>query len=251
MRRATALGLALLLPLAAAAQRSGFEFMGPATQALQRDDTQNPGFLWVAEGQALWRRPGGDGTPACSGCHGDDPATAMRGVAARHPAWSEALGRPVTLAQRINHCRETRQQQRPWAPESPELLAMETVVALASRGLRQAPPADARLAPHVARGRALFERRLGALQLSCAQCHDQRAGLRLGASPIPEGHANGYPTYRLEWQAIGSLERRLRNCMTGVRAEPFAFGAPEFVDLTLYLARRGAGLTMEAPAVRP
>lgn len=250
MRRAALLGLALL-PLAVAAQRSGFEFMGPATQALQTDDTQNPGFLWVAEGEALWRRPGASGTPACSGCHGATPASQMRGVAARHPAWSEALGRPVTLAQRINHCRETRQQATPWRPESPELLAMEAVVALASRGLPQAPPDDARLAPHVERGRALFERRLGALQLSCAQCHTQRAGGRLGASPIPEGHPNGYPTYRLEWQSLGSLERRLRNCMTGVRAEPYAFGAPEFVDLALYLARRSAGLAMEAPAVRP
>ena len=30
------------------------------------------------------------------------------------------------------------------------------------------------------------------------------------------------PEYRLEWQAMGSLDRRIRNCMVGVRAEPFA-----------------------------
>jgi sulfur-oxidizing protein SoxA len=39
--------------------------------------------------------------------------------------------------------------------------------------------------------------------------------------------------------------------MTGVRAEPFAADAPEWVELELYLAQRAAGLTIETPAVRP
>ena len=42
-------------------------------------------------------------------------------------------------------------------------------------------------------------------------------------------HPTGYPLYRLEWQDVGSLQRRLRNCMSGMRAEPFAFGSPEHV----------------------
>ena len=62
---------------------------------------------------------------------------------------------------------------------------------------------------------------------------------------IPQGHPTGYPIYRLEWQGLGSLQRRLRNCMSGVRAEPFAYGAIELVELELYLhaarARHAAG----------
>lgn len=42
---------------------------------------------------------------------------------------------------------------------------------------------------------------------------------------IPQAHPTGYPIYRLEWQSMGSLQRRLRNCMTGVRAEPYAYGS--------------------------
>ncbi|MEI7447490.1 MAG: sulfur oxidation c-type cytochrome SoxA, partial [Burkholderiales bacterium] len=101
------------------------------------------------------------------------------------------------------------------------------------------------------RGRRLFERRIGQLDLSCADCHDARCGLKLGGSTIPQGHANGYPLYRLEWQAIGSLQRRLRGCLAGVRAEPWPADAPEWTELELYLARRGAGLPVETPAVRP
>jgi sulfur-oxidizing protein SoxA len=39
--------------------------------------------------------------------------------------------------------------------------------------------------------------------------------------------------------------------MTGVRAEPFAFGAQEYVDQELFLTARARGLAMETPAVRP
>ena len=74
---------------------------------------------------------------------------------------------------------------------------------------------------------------------------------RLGGSPIPQAHPTGYPIYRLEWQGLGSLQRRLRACMSGVRAEPFAWGAPELVELELYLARRARGMPLETPGVRP
>ena len=39
--------------------------------------------------------------------------------------------------------------------------------------------------------------------------------------------------------------------MTGIRAQPYDFGAPELVELELYLMSRAAGMPMEAPAVRP
>jgi len=50
---------------------------------------------------------------------------------------------------------------------------------------------------------------------------------------------------------VGSLQRRLRNCMIGVRAEPFEYGSPEFVELELYLTWRARGMKLETPAVRP
>jgi sulfur-oxidizing protein SoxA len=39
--------------------------------------------------------------------------------------------------------------------------------------------------------------------------------------------------------------------MTGIRAQPYDYGAPEFVDLELYLMTRARGLAVETPAVRP
>jgi sulfur-oxidizing protein SoxA len=175
----------------------------------------------------------------------------MRGVAARYPAFDAKVGRPVDLSQRINNCRTERQGAPALAAESHDLVALETFVAHQSRGLPIAPPQDARLASHVERGRALWQTQMGQLDLSCAQCHDDNPGRRVGGSVIPQGHPTGYPIYRLEWQSAGSLQRRLRGCMTGVRAEPYPYGAPELIDLELYLMTRAAGLAFETPAIRP
>lgn len=250
---AVAAALAGLVGLAGAAadgRRSGFDDMSAATQAMQRDDTANPGMLWVQEGEALWRRPEGAAGRACADCHGD-AAASMRGVAARHPAWDEADGRPIDLAGRIGQCREARQRAAPLAPEGEEPLALAAFVAHQSRGLPIAAPSDPRLAPAVERGRGLWHARRGQLDLSCAQCHDDNAGRRLAGSTIPQGHPTGYPIYRLEWQGVGSLQRRLRGCMAGVRAEAYPYGASEHVDIELFLMSRAAGMPLETPAVRP
>jgi sulfur-oxidizing protein SoxA len=232
-------------------RRSGFDDMSPPVQAMQRDDAQNPGMLWVGDGEAAWQvRPTTPGSASCGDCHGD-AGRSMRGVAARYPAWDDRLARPLNLQQRINQCRQRHQSAEPLVDESDALLALETYVGHQSRGLPIAPPADPRLDDWRARGAALFGQRIGQLDLSCSQCHDQRAGGRLAGSPIPQAHPTGYPIYRLEWQAIGSLQRRLRNCTIGVRAEPFAAGSDEAVQLELHLMRRAAGMPVETPAVRP
>src|SRR5207253_3984490 len=110
---------------------------------------------------------------------------------------------------------------------------------------------DERTRPFIETGRKFFQLRQGQLNLSCAQCHDDNWGQRLAAAPVPQAHPTGYPLYRLEWQGLGSLQRRLRNCLIGMRAEPYAYGAPETVALELYLMWRARGLKIETPAVRP
>ena len=131
------------------------------------------------------------------------------------------------------------------------MLSLETYVAHQSRGLPVSPPDDDRLEPFRRQGEQRFMQRIGQLNLSCAQCHDDNAGRRLGGSVIPQAHPTGYPLYRFEWQTLGSLRRRLRNCISGVRAESFAYGAQELVELELYLAAWAKGMLVETPGVRP
>lgn len=223
--------------------------MQPSTQALQKDDTQNPAMLWVKDGLLLWNKPEGLSAKSCASCHGE--IVRMKGVAARYPAYSSTQKRAINLTQQINFCRVNQQQASAWPAEHESLLGLEAAVATESRGLPITPPAQSPLADAQKRGEVLFNLRIGQVDLSCRDCHDSLAGKRLGGNVIPQGHATAYPIYRLEWQSVGSLQRRLRGCMTAVRAEPYAYGASELIDLEAYLAKRAAGMKLESPGVRP
>jgi L-cysteine S-thiosulfotransferase len=230
--------------------RSGYLDMSPSTRALQDDDAVNPAMLWVKQGQALYAQSTA-GIRSCSSCHQE--VTTLKGVATRFPKFDERLGRPLTLSQRINQCRIDHQASAPWPPASSALLSLEALIALQSRGETISGDVlqDKRLQSVLDQGKALYEQPMGQLNMACTQCHDQYAGKKLGSAVIPQGHPNGYPLYRLEWQELGSLQRRLRNCMSGVRAVPFAYDSAEMAALELFLKKRAVGLRLEAPALRP
>ena len=257
MRLAVAIVAVLLMADAVGAteippaeRRSGYSFMAPDTKAMQDDDSANPGMLWVLDGEALWKRKVGSADKACADCHGD-AGTSMKGIAAHYPAFDKVLGRPVELEARINLCRTNHQQASPLAYESRGLLALTAFVARQSKGVPIDTGSDPQLEPFIAKGRKLFMQRQGQLNLACANCHDDNWDKRLAGSAITQAHPTGYPLYRLEWQSLGSLQRRLRACMSGVRAQAYDYGAPELVELELYLMSRARGMPMEAPAVRP
>jgi sulfur-oxidizing protein SoxA len=245
-----AAGAALAAEIPQAERRSGYDFMKPDTKAMQDEDTANPGMLWVLDGEALWKSKAGIAGKACADCHGDI-STSMKGVAARYPAFDQANGRPIDLEQRINACRTNHQQATPLPFESRELLALTAFVARQSHGAKIEAGADSQLAPFIEKGRERYMQRQGQLNLGCTNCHDDNWDKKLAGSAITQGHPTGYPLYRLEWQSLGSLQRRLRACITGVRAQAYDYGAPELVELELYLMSRARGMKMEAPAVRP
>ena len=236
--------LLLVIALAAHAEErlSGRDTMSPALRTLQADDSQHPAQLALALGRELWTA----GAKSCASCHGEPEK--LRGVATRYPAFDAGL---VDLPGRIQRCRVRHQQQPAWAPEAEPLLALTALVAQQSRGLPLKPPGGPELDAAAARGQTLYTTRIGALNLSCAQCHDERAGLRLGGSLIPQAHVDDYPVYRLEWQSLGSLQRRLRGCASGVRTNVWDWDSAELLALEVYLARRSAGLPMQPPGVRP
>jgi sulfur-oxidizing protein SoxA len=156
----------------------------------------------------------------------------------------------VNLEDRVNLCRERNQRAAPLERESGDLLALSAHVAHQSRGMPVAVMLDARNRPNFERGRERYFTRIGQMNLACTHCHDGSWGKNLLGETISQGHGNAYPAYRLEWQAVGSLQRRIRACYYGLRAEMPPYGAQELLDLELYLAVRGSGLPIETPGIR-
>ncbi len=252
----TSIALLVVLSLIAVAAkpvlaeiRSGSDFLSPELRRQQGDETRNPGFFWVEQGRELFTRKPAGGGQACIGCH-VEPQQSLRGAATRYPQVDAATGRLLNLEGRIELCRVERQAQPAFGYETPDLLSLTAYLAWLSRGLPMQVTTDGPAQPFYKAGRAFFERRQGQLNLSCQQCHDGLVGQKLRGDTISHGAGTGYPAYRLEWNDVGSLHRRLRACSLGVRATQFEAGGPEYLALELFLAARATGLPVETPAMR-
>ena len=224
---------------------SGYTFLTAETQALQDDDFANPGFLWVDRGERLFESAQGV-SQSCSSCHSDR----LVGAAATFPKIDPASGALINLEGRINMCRKEHQQADQLPYTSDELLSLTSYTAHQSRGMPINVDTTEQAAKHLSAGEDYFFTRRGQFNLSCAQCHNQSWGQKLRGDTISQGHGNGFPAYRFEWQSMGSLHQRLRDCDTGIRAEPLSYGDQTYIDVELYLAARAAGLKLESPAVR-
>ena len=227
---------------------SGYEFARPETRAIQDDEFANPGLFWIERGAELWMSPVGPAERSCHTCHGI--GTAMAGAAATYPKVDAVAGSLVNLEQRINLCRTRHVGAEPYPPESDPLLSLSAYVTSQSVGepLRVRINGPARV--WFERGRELYRERVGQMNVACTQCHDQRVGHLLRAERISQGQINGFPAYLLRWGTVSSVHRRFQFCNEQARAEPLPIGSDDYNALQLYVAWRGTGLLVEAPAVR-
>lgn len=225
--------------------QSGFEFLTTETQAQQADEFENPGYLWVDRGANLFDAKTND-EKSCSECHSDG----LEGVSTSYPKYVSSAGRLLNIEGRINLCRTSQQNLPALEYESEDLLSLTAYLTNQSLGLPLKVEVTDHTRENFERGQSYFYTRRGQFNLSCEQCHVENWGQKLRGDTISQGHPNGFPTYRFEWQTLGSLHRRLSDCDEGVRAEPFALGSQEYIDLEFYLAVRANGLETEAPSIR-
>lgn len=227
---------------------SGWRFRSAETQELEMDDFENPAMVLVEQSREDWDAVDGSEGKSCASCHGDVEES-MIGVKAGYPKMNETAGKPFALEHQINACRTERMGAKEWKWESGAMLGMTGLIGMQSRGM----PVDideAALADAIAEGKELYYTRVGQLDMSCAHCHEDNWGTMIRADHLSQGQTNGFPTYRLKWQGVGSLHRRFKGCMDNIRAEPFKRGSQEFTALEAYLAWRGQGLGVESPSVR-
>ena len=236
------------------ANLSGLAFLPPGLQALNNDPGSNPVTLWLERGQQAWSDASTG--PSCASCHG--PVQALRQAVVGFPRLRVPDQRLINLEDQIQTCRQRSGKAAATdGLENEEVLALSALLHQTAKGLAwdvKAPsttPADQAVwQAHLQQGANLFAQRLGRMNLACLHCHVQNIGRQLRAEVISPGHPTGFPVYRMSWQRLGSLDRRLRACYSGVQASMPPPGDPVLRELELYLKVRASGMPLDGPSLR-
>jgi sulfur-oxidizing protein SoxA len=250
--------LALLVALSPASQAtdwpsdprlSGNAFLPLSLIALQQDASTSPITLTLDRGRALWMDASQG--KSCADCHG--PLTNMKSNAGTFPRLTTDSSKLINLEDQIVACR-TRSGLADDKLESEPVLALSAALHDAAKGQPiqvQATPAQASAwQDHLQRGAKLYATRLGRMNLACTHCHDQNIGRQMRADVISPANPTGFPIYRMSWQGMGSIDRRLRACYSGVQAVMPPAGDQALRQLELFLKVRARGLTLDGPSIR-
>jgi sulfur-oxidizing protein SoxA len=226
---------------------SGWLFRTPETRALEMDDFDNPGMVFVDQALDQWGTVEGSEGNSCASCH--EGIESMKGVRAAMPRINKA-GELWSLENYINDCRTTRMGAEPWKWNSDPMKNMTAAISVQSRGMLPDVQIDGPARPFWEKGREIYYTRYGQLELACANCHEESMGRMIRADHLSQGQINGFPTYRLSDAGLVSIHQRFFGCIRDTRGEPFQPGSEEFRALELYVASRGMTLPIEGLAVR-
>lgn len=229
--------------------KSGYDYVKDETRAMQDDDFENPGMLAVEQGRELFNKMPDSGK-SCASCHGEAGEKLDVKSLARYPIYDKEQGGIVRLEDRIRNCQKGQASTEPVPYYDHELLALETFVRNLARGEPVNVQTDGEMESLLKKGDELYHIRFGLIDMSCAHCHDMYPGQYIRGQRISQGQGNGFPAYRLDTGEMANLDLRIKQCLTLMRAEPFAPDAEESKLLEAYIMSRSNGLKIETPAVR-
>jgi sulfur-oxidizing protein SoxA len=145
---------------------------------------------------------------------------------------------------------------RPFPMESEENVHMTVRLKMASNGMPVAidlATPEARAA--VARGEAMFHRRVGQRNHACADCHTPERGANkfLGGrwlGDATDGLTRHFPTWRTSQNQVWDMRKRMQWCMTPLGMNMLAADAVEYAELELYLTAFDQGKPLSVPGIR-
>jgi L-cysteine S-thiosulfotransferase len=228
---------------------SGWLFREEDTRAMEKDDFDNPGMVFVDMGRDTWNSAMGTNGESCAGCH--EGPESMKGLRAVTPRVDAKTGKLMIMEDYINGCVTERMGLEKWGTTSSTMKNMLALISMQSRGEPVDVAIDGPAAEYYAKGKEMYYTRYGQLELSCASCHEQNYGNFIRADHLSQGQTSGFPVYRLKDAGLVSAQQRFVGCIRDTRAETFKAGSDELKALELYVASRGNGLSVEGTGVRP
>lgn len=178
------------------------------------------------------------------------PDTAIGG---EYPKFDAKKG-VVTLTGAINSCLKDN-GEKPWNLKKGKIAKLEAFFANQSKekGKKVHIVIDSKeAAAAYERGKKEYYTQRGYLKLSCASCHVQGAGKRVRneyLSPLL-GHMTHFPVYRLKWQGLGTIERRIEGCNKDEGENPHKAGSKWMNELAYFMAYMSNGMPVDGPDIR-
>lgn len=273
MRRALAVAAVALAVLAGtsplAAQDDNTEReVEKYRQMLKADPWSNPGLLDADRGEALWKEKRGPNNVSLEQCDLGKGPGKVEGAFAELPRYFKDAGRVMDTETRIVWCMEKLQGfahadavKRPYSKANQsgsDLEALATFVATKSNGLKFAPQLDhAKEREALALGEALFNRRQGPMDFSCATCHaDSGKRIRLQSLPFlgkPEEARKvigEWPAYRVSQGTVMTMQHRIADCYWQMRLPLIDYGSDVTVALATFLVNQAKGGEITAPQIK-
>lgn len=237
-------------------------------RAMISDPMSNPGFLAVDRGEALWSLKRGTRNVSLETCDLGEGPGKLEGAFAKLPRYFRDTDQVMDLEQRLLHCMKTVQEldtadviKRKFsgpgrASDMEDLVAF---IANKSSGMKIQPQlSHAKEQATVAMGEALFYRRAGVMDFSCATCHGE-ADKRIRLQQLPDFSKPGktpqetmgsWPTYRVSQSALRTMQHRLWDCFRQQRWPEPEYGAEGITALTLFLNKQAAGGEINVPSIK-
>lgn len=175
-------------------------------------------------------------------------------ISQHYPVWDKKNAEVLTLEKAVNDCR-VKNGETALDYEKGDIAAILAYMAYTSRGKLievKIPSDDPRALAAYQQGKAYYYQRRGQLNFSCAICHINNAGKRLRAEVLSPllGHTSGWPTYRLKWGEMGTLQRRIIGCHQQIRAKAPAAQSRELRNLEYFLTFMANGVPVTGPNTR-
>jgi len=232
------------------------------------DPMSNPGFLAVDRGEVLWSKPRGTKNVSMEKCDLGEGEGKLEGAYAKLPRYFADSGKVMDLEQRILWCMKTvqgldtaevikRRFSKPGVES--DLEDLTAFIANKSSGMKITPsqslPQEQEMA---AVGEAIFYRRAGVNDFSCATCHGD-VGKRIRLQGLPDlfhpskdtqATMASWPTYRVSQSALRTMQHRLWDCFRQQRWPEPEYGSDTITALTAFLDKQAAGGDIVVPSIK-
>jgi sulfur-oxidizing protein SoxA len=261
---AIALAFASVAPLA----------LGEASVADYRaalaDKDANPAFLVIDQGELLFKQKRGPKNASLEKCDLGLGAGKLRGAYAELPRYFKDTARVQDLESRLLTCMVTLQgfdeaelKKKLYADQrlnesNTEMEAIAAYVAYQSNGMKISPSMKHAAEKETAKlGEALFWRRHGPMDFSCATCHaEDGKRVRLQAlvnvynAKDIQATMTTWPTYRVSHGVVRNMQHRMWDCHWQMRTPDIDYGSPASVALISFLTNQAKGGTLDVPGIK-